>query len=309
MTAPAYHHALVHLDTEPAAGVSLALSLFLSNPFTGEGRAALHVHAYEGGRRAFEFVRSLGRLDDAVADLPPLTLQRGPLAGESLRAEGRGAFCAVERDGRTRRITAGGAGFALDLELEATVSSIDLGPDRPLAFAIADGYTSYAIDVPMATTRGTLETTEGRWAIEGRGYLDAQWGSAHYCSAIASWEWYRVDLPDQRLYLVSDRLHDGTARRVALIAGDDGLRVSDRLRRDPSSDGSRVIDLVDDLAVTATIGPALQDDDLAELSEGRVRRFTRHALDVDVRRDGASIGRCQSRMGRFVFGAPPTSGR
>jgi hypothetical protein len=302
-----YEHSLVHIDTEGEGAPSLAVSLFLSSPFTSAAQCAVHVHAYDGGRRVAELSRRVGDTVAVVTGLPrALSAENGPLAGGEVHIAGAGIQASVARAAGNYRVVVDSDRLQLDLEIVPSVGAIDLGSRFPLNWGGADGYIAYRIDAPLGSVSGTLSYAGQRLPMSGRAYMDEQWGSVHYAYGLRSWQWYRADIADGRLYLMRDHLRDGRERSGAIIVRPHEVRVREEVHRRES--GESFTDIVGDFEIRGSYGPYLQDDDLSRLSSGRVERFTRRELDLTILEPSGMRSISKSRVGAISFGEAVVAG-
>lgn len=306
-------HAHVHVDIEEEAGPGLAISFLVSTSFTRPGRCVLHAHVYEGEERLLERVETLGDGRElAAGPLAAMTPTIGTLVGGEVAASGNGSSVRVADLGTSMMVAARAPDFTAELTIERDqprIGSVSPGTDSPLAWVGEDGYFSYRMAVPRGRAHGIVRLADGTsWEIGGRAYVDEQWGTRHFAAAIGGWEWYRVDTPDERIYVMTDVLHDGRRRRRGVIVGDSGATIVDDVERSagPSfapreGKAGRLVDRLLDREITLELGPLLADDDLARASGGRVDRFYRRSTRYAVAAPGADPVGGNGRVGVVEF--------
>ena len=94
------------------------------------------------------------------------------------------------------RVASDSAGFALDLQLDATQPLLLQGDAGLSRKGPAPGDTSRYYSEPQLATRGTL-TLDGRaTAVEGRAWLDHEWSDAFVPAGAVGWDWIGMNLDD-----------------------------------------------------------------------------------------------------------------
>ncbi|WP_174239081.1 lipocalin-like domain-containing protein [Roseobacter cerasinus] len=104
------------------------------------------------------------------------------------------------------RLTARGADFAYDMQLQA---------QGPLVFHGQDGYSqksasgraSYYYSQPFFEISGTLTLPEGEVAVTGQAWLDREWASQPLGASQVSWDWFSMTF-DEGTRLMGFTLRD-----------------------------------------------------------------------------------------------------
>ena len=118
--------------------------------------------------------------------------------------------------------------FEVDLQIEQN-GPIVLQGDRGLSKK-GPGSASYYYSIPRLKIEGTLKLSDRQVHVTGLGWLDREWSTSVLGESLAGWDWFSLQLDDQRSIMVFRlRRHDGMRDDY-----DHGLLVeSDRLNGQP----------------------------------------------------------------------------
>jgi len=195
---------------------------------------------------------------------------------------------------------AGGEGYELALELDASGAPVLNGVDGFSAKSATPGDASYYYSLPRIGVRGRLVRDAHPLAVTGLAWFDHEWGSGALGRGEVGWDWFALQLQDGSslmFYALRDG-HGGTDPHSAgtwvdqaggvtpLGAQQVSLQVEDHWRssagvRYPSAWRIRVPQLGLDL----TVHPLLADQEL-----GTTPRYWEGAVDVRGTRAGEAIG-------------------
>jgi predicted secreted hydrolase len=197
-------------------------------------------------------------------------------------------------------VHAGGEGYELDLELDASGARVLNGVDGFSAKSATPGDASYYYSLPRVGVRGRL-VREGRpIAVTGLAWFDREWGSGALGRGEVGWDWFALQLQDGSalmFYALRDT-HGGIDPHSAgtwvdpagvarpLSASQVSVEVTDRWLsprhvRYPSAWRVRVPQLGLDL----TVRPLLADQELLTTP-----RYWEGAVDVRGTRAGDALG-------------------
>ena len=195
---------------------------------------------------------------------------------------------------------AGGEGYEIDLELDASGAPVLNGVDGFSAKSATPGDASYYYSLPRVGVRGRLVRDGRPLAVTGLAWFDREWGSGALGRGEVGWDWFALQLQDGSalmFYALRDA-HGGIdphsagtwveragtvrplgAQQVSVEVTDHWL--SSRRVRYPSAWHVTVPQLGLDL----TVRPLLADQEL-----GTTPRYWEGAVDVRGTRAGEALG-------------------
>jgi predicted secreted hydrolase len=87
-------------------------------------------------------------------------------------------------------------GYELELTLQAQEAPVLNGAAGLSRKSAEPGSASYYYSIPRLTVRGTLSRAGRPLAVEGRAWLDREWGSGGLGAHQVGWDWYGLQLSD-----------------------------------------------------------------------------------------------------------------
>ena len=121
-------------------------------------------------------------------------------------------------------ITARNGDFAIDLDLIDSKRVVAQGDHGLSQKSAGVGNASYYYSMPRMATRGRVSTPEGVYRVSGDSWLDREWSTSSLDEQTAGWDWFALQLDDQReIMFYQLRLKDGARAPVSggtLIAPD-----------------------------------------------------------------------------------------
>jgi predicted secreted hydrolase len=197
-------------------------------------------------------------------------------------------------------VHAGGEGYEVDLELDASGAPVLNGVGGFSAKSATSGDASYYYSLPRIGVRGRLVRDGRTSAVTGLAWFDHEWGSGALGRSEVGWDWFALQLQDGSslmFYALRDA-HGGLDPHSAgtwvdpagtvqsLSAGQVAVQVTARWRspggvRYPSA--WRIT--VPQLGLDLTVHPLLADQEL-----GTTPRYWEGAVDVRGVRGGEALG-------------------
>jgi predicted secreted hydrolase len=195
---------------------------------------------------------------------------------------------------------AGGEGYELELQLDASGPPVLNGEQGFSAKSAAPGDASYYYSLPRIGVRGRLLRGGRPVAVTGLAWFDREWGSGALGRGQVGWDWFAVQLQDGSslmFYALRDAhggidahsagtFVDRAGTVQALSAREVSLEVTDHWR---SAAGVRYPSAwrlsVPQLGLELTVRPLLADQEL-----GTTPRYWEGAVDVRGARAGEPLG-------------------
>ena len=127
------------------------------------------------------------------------------------------------------RLQAAEDSVALDLELAPGKGPIPQGEEGLSRKGPDPGNASYYLSWTRLPVQGTIATPEGRFQVQGEGWVDREWSTSALDEAHEGWDWFSLQLDSGReLMFYELRRRDGgadTLSKGALVEADGSHRV------------------------------------------------------------------------------------
>jgi predicted secreted hydrolase len=147
-------------------------------------------------------------------------------------------YAGLEPDRTTHRLVGHAKDFALDLELRPEKPAVVHGRDGVSQKSAGEGNASHYYSFTRLATQGGLVLGHDTLRVEGRSWMDHEFGSDQLGDALAGWDWFGLELSNGRdvmLYRMRRRTGgldtcssgtiveaDGRSRRIAYADFDSG---------------------------------------------------------------------------------------